>query len=48
MATGTRELPATPDPSQFGRSGSPGRPIGEWAFAGVAIASIGGRWRSPA
>jgi amino acid transporter len=42
MVTGTRELPVTPGPSEIGRPGDPDRPIGEWAFAGVAIASIGG------
>ncbi len=42
MATGTSELPVTPGPPDIGRPGSPGRPIGDWAFAGVAIASIGG------
>jgi hypothetical protein len=42
MTAGARELPATPAPPPFGRSGSPDRPIGGWAFPGVAIASIGG------
>src|ERR1700761_2922978 len=42
MTAGARERPATPNPPPLRRAGSPGRPIGDWAFAGVAIASIGG------
>jgi amino acid transporter len=42
MATGTRERPVTPGAGQIGRSGSPDRPIGTWAFTGVAVASVGG------